>query len=86
MANVDLTPIPTHMLYTELRRRGHYDVFEVGVSDIQSTDVYEWAKEAGKVGELMDEWSGRLIDDMDPGDQLYDTLYEAARELGYELD
>ena len=74
-------------LYAELRRRGHYDVFEVCVSDLaRYTDVCTWAGKARKIDSLMERWQENLIDCMDVGDELSDTLYEAAEELGYECE
>jgi len=70
-------------LYAELRRRGHYDVYEVTESDLDS-DIREWAKENGKLDELMDDWHYELIDQMESGDVLYDALFEVAERLGYE--
>ena len=78
-----LSEYSDHELYAELRRRGHYDVFEVTESDLDS-DIREWAKENGKLDELMDNWHYELIDQMEPGDVLFDTMFEVAEKLGYE--
>jgi hypothetical protein len=79
-----LSEFKDYELYAELRRRGHYDVFEVNVNDLASyTDVCVWAGETRKVDSLMEAWAEKLIDYMDPGDQVSDMLYEAADELGY---
>lgn len=79
-----LSEFNDYELYAELRRRGHYGVFEISVSDLaRYTDVATWAGEARKVDSLMEAWAEKLIDCMDAGDDITDTLYEAADELGY---
>ena len=72
-------------LYRELRRRGHYDVYEVTASDLDS-DMREWAENNGKLDDLMLDWQRELICETDFGceDVVYDVLYEVAERLGYE--
>lgn len=86
MANTnELKNYTDNELYYELECRGHYDVYEITVDDMKGTDIYEWAVKTGNVDSVMREWAYKLIDCLDAGDLLYDTLEDAAKSFGYEL-